>query len=666
MDAHQVASSHDAFDALLDASSLGAPRVQAVRRRTPAAVRDLLASRFARRSLPAADAPARPAPLPERGTEDAQPPLARVGEEPEPQHTAHGNGSHHYTQIKSYSGADREPFPVPHSILQERVLYQLNPLVRYFVGSAESALAQVFIEKFSGCPEEVLKATEVPMETRLFWQLSFPGRGGSRIGRYGMGVKSALPSPFIYEAWLSGIPSGDLLGSGRSDYTYGNRRVRSGWAHGYRHHVPAQVWGARDTDAAQHVAAAVCNAVLLGDIGHWLVLRPYVSAPSTHGMGTQTGQGSARATRHLLSTVTAQRTQRSDPWCPPERIDTEAGLRDWLAAVGPSRGSRGSGRSFGGQMTNRGNGRRAWLCCSLTVYGPGASAPSPAVPQTTWEELVYGLFEWLAPAPHGCLTARHFWRGRDALLEERQTPGATGAAANQVDGFGGRCPAHPYRPLGRTMVSTNSRPDDRMRIPALASEFVMATRAAELLYTGLSETCREQVMPLSLALDLLPPAVGGRDSASRACRIEAAQEAATVWETAWLILRAENYRIAAPMALTSHRSDTYAVYAASEGAPGEQTVWTFNHDLLGAWLRQNSSDPSNARAGAVDRQSGDQVDACMDTRVNTAAGEGVLQLKQPDLARLPDSTRENIDNQHELPCMPSTLFTEWLSDAHRH
>ncbi|MCC9711823.1 hypothetical protein E4N62_45405 [Streptomyces sp. MNU76] len=662
MDAHQVANSHDAFDTLLDASSLGAPRVQAVRRRTPASVRDLLASRRAR---PAADAQARPALLPERVTEDAPPPLPRAVEELEPPHAPHGNRSYNRTQIKSYFGAASEPFSsVPHSILQEDGLHQLNSLVRDCVDSAETA-ARAIVRKFPGYLEEVLKATEAPMETRLFGQLFFRGQDGSRIGRYGMGLKSSLLSSFICEVWISGISSGGLLGNGRSEHTYGNRRMRAGWSHAYRHHVPSPVWASRDTDAAQHVAAAVFNAVRPGDIGHWLVLGPCASAPSTHGMSTQAGHR-ACATRHLLNTVTTQRTQRSDPWCPPERIDAEAGLRDWLAAVGLSRGSRGSGRSFRGQMTNRGNGSHTWLCCSLTVYGPGVSTRSPAVPQTTWEQLVYGLLEWSAPVPHGCLTARHFWRGRDALLEERQTPGATGAAANQVDGFGGRCPAHPYRPLGRTMVSMNSRPDDRLRIPALASEFVMATRAAELLYTGLSETCREQVMPLSLALDLLPPAVGGRDSASRACRIEAAQEAATVWETARLLLRAENYRIAAPMALTSHRSDTYAVYAASEGAAGEQTVWTFNHDLLGAWLRQNSSDPSNARAGAVDRQSGDQVDACMDTRVNTAAGEGVLQLKQPDLARLPDSTRENTDNQHELPRMPSTLFTEWLSDAHRH
>jgi hypothetical protein len=668
MDANPVASSHDAFDALLDASSLGAPRVQAVRRLTPAAVHDLLDSRLTRRSLPAADTTAQPAPLPEQVAEGAQPPLPRAREEQEPQHAPDGSGSHHCMQIKSNSETGKGIAFQSHSIPYERILGELNCLTQDFADLTERILAHVFLDSFLSCPTEALKAAEVPMETRLLKQLFFPEQDSNRIGRYGMGAKLALASPLIREElWRSGTPTADLLDNERFGHTDGNQRVRAGRPRGYGRNVPDEVWRLRDTDAAQRVAAAVCSAVLPSGPGHWLVLWPYASDPSARGMSTQTGQGRAWATSHLLGTVTAQRTQRRDPWW-PEEIDADAGLHDWLAESWLSgRGSQGNGRSFGRQRSNSGNDRRAWLDCSFAVYGPGAPARSHAVPQTAWQ-LVYGLLGRLAPGPHGFLTAHKHWPGMRASLEERPTPGATGAAANRVHGFSERCPAHQYWPLGRVTVSMHPRPDDRM--PALAPEFVMATRTAELLRTSLSWTCREQApLQLALALELLLPAGGSAGVTSRACRIEATQEATTARETARLILLAGNCRIAIPAVLTNHCGDLYAVPAVSEGPSREPTVWTFARDLRVAGMQQGSSGHGNARAGTADRQSGDQVDTCMDIRVNTAEGEAVLQLKRADLVRLLDSTQENIDSQNELHRMPSvddTVSKEWLSDAHRH
>ncbi|MCW8121833.1 SsgA family sporulation/cell division regulator [Streptomyces anthocyanicus] len=658
MDAHPVADSRDAFDALLDASSLGAPRVQAVRRRTPVAVRDLLASRLVRRSLPAADAPVQPAPLPERGADGARPPLLRASEEQEPQHAREGIGSHRYGKFESDSVTGRGQVFVSHSSPHENILYQLNSLTRDLADLAERILPHVFFDSFLSCPKEALKAIEAPMETRLLRQLFFPEKDSSRIGRYGMGVKLALASQLIREeSWRSGTPHGDVLGSGRSEHTAGNRRARSGWLHGYGHNVPEEVWELRDTGAAPHVAAAVCHAVLPGGLGPWLVLGPYVSDPSARGMSTQAGQDTAD---HLLATAAAQRPQRRDVWWSPEEMAADAGLYDWLAAVWLSgRGSQGSRSSSGRQRSSRGNDRSPWLDRFLAVYGPGALARSHTVPQTMWEQLVQGLLQWPAPGPYSCLTAHHYWRGMRASWEERQTPGATGAAANQVHGFSERCPVHPYRPLERTTVSTYTRPDDRMRIPTLAAEFVTATAEPR---NSLSWTCREHVKPFLLELELLLSAIGGTHLTSRVCRIEAAQEAVAGWETARLTLLADNFRIAAPTVLTSQRSDPYAVNAASEGPPREQTAWTFSHDLLGAWMQQSFSSHSNACAETVDRQSGDHMDTCMDIHVNTTESETVLQLKQSDLARFPDRTRENTDNQNEHRT-PSALLAEWLSDA---
>jgi hypothetical protein len=665
MDAHPVAGSHDAFDALLDASSLGAPRVQAVRRRTPAAVRDLLASRLVRRSLPDADAPVQPVPLPERGAEGARPPLPCAGEEQEPQHAPEGIGSHHYENSESDSAAGRGQVFVSHSGPHENILYQVNTLTRDFTDLAEKILPHVFFDNFLSCSKEALKVIEAPMETRLLRQLFFSEQDSSRIGRYGIGVKLALASPLIREeSWHSGTPYGDVLGSGRSEYMDGNRRARSGWPHGYGHNVPEEVWELRDTGAAPHVAAAVCHALLPGGLGQWLVLESYASDPSARGMSTQVRQGAAWATDPLLGTAAAQRPQRRDAWWSPEEMAADAGLYHWLAAVWLSgRRSQGSRSSSGRQRSNGGNDRSPRLDRFLAVYGPGAPARSHAAPQTMWEQLVYGLLQWPAPGPYGCLTAHHYWRGVRASWEERQTPGATGAAANRVHGFSERSPVPPYRPVGRTTVSTYTRPDDRMRIPAIASEFVMATRTPELR-TGMSWTCREQVMPLPLKLELLLSAVGGTDLTSRVCRIEAAQEAVTGWKTARLTLLADNCRIAAPTVLTSHCSEPYAVHAASEGPSREQTAWTFSHDLLGAWMQQRFSGHSNAFEQTVHRQSGDQVDTCMDIHMNTTESEAVLRLKQSDLARFPDRTRENTDNQNEHRA-PSALLAEWLSDAHR-
>ncbi|MER5662802.1 hypothetical protein [Streptomyces mirabilis] len=638
MDANQVASSHDAFDTLLDASSLGAPRVQAVRRHTPAAVRDLLASRLARRNLPAADAPGQSTPLPERGTEYTQPPLQHSSEEQELQHTPQGsNGSHHSMHIKSDSNKGGRVVFVSHSTSYECIPHQVNRLAEHFADLVKRISARTFQDSLLSCLREALEA-EVSMETRLLTQPFFAEQESeySRIGRYGMGAKLVLASAFIREEILnSGNSFRDLLGNGRFEHTDGKRRVRAGWAHAYGQNVLDESCWRRGTDAAHHGAAMAeaRNAVLSGDLGHWLVLWPDASDHSVRGMSTQMGQGSAWATSRQLGTATAHRTQRRDPrWWPG--IDADAEMHAWLAAVGLSgRGNQGSRPTFGRQRTNSEDDRRSWLDHFLAVYWPGAPARSNAVPETTWEQLVYGLPGRPAPGPHGCLTAHIYWCGMP----------------------------------GRIPVSAYPRPDDRM--PALAPVLVLATRTAEILCTDLNEIFREKVaLPLPMALELLFPAGGSTALTSRACHIEAMREATTAWEITRLILMGGNGRIVTPVTLASRRGDPCAAHAAFEEPSGEQIVCTFVRGLHVAEM-QDSSGYGNARAGTADRKSGDQVDTCMDIRVNTAERGAVLQMKQKGLARILDSTRENIDNQNEHHRMPSArdaVSEEWLSDAHRH
>ncbi|MFE6699301.1 hypothetical protein [Streptomyces sp. NPDC057718] len=103
MDANQVTISHDAFDALLDASSLGAPRVQALRRLTPSAVQEHLASRRARQDAADPGHLQRTALPAERDMDQAQSPAQRHEQEQDLDHERQdGSRSHLPAHLKSF------------------------------------------------------------------------------------------------------------------------------------------------------------------------------------------------------------------------------------------------------------------------------------------------------------------------------------------------------------------------------------------------------------------------------------------------------------------------------------------------------------------------------------------------------------------------------------
>ncbi|MFD9193608.1 hypothetical protein ACFWCA_36070 [Streptomyces phaeochromogenes] len=665
MDVNQVTSSHDDFDALLDASSLGAPRVQAVRRHTPAAVRDRLASRLTRWNLPA-PAEGQSAPLSEQVTQSTQPPSQRSRKEQELQRVPqNGSGSHHSMQIKDDSSTGRSIVFVSHSASPDRIARHLNYLVEDAADPVAENIGRIFLDSYLGFLE-VLNAVEASMETRLLAQLSLAELDSrySRIGRYGMGVKLVLASTLNPEqTWHSGTLTGGPLGHRRFPHTDDNRCARAGWPPSDGHNLLENAWRLWGTGAAQHLAAAVRSAAWPDGFRNWPVLWADASGRCTRRMSAQREQGIARATAYVLGTVTG-------PWAEPRdarwpAISPDAGTHACrLAAVGLSQwASQGDKRSPARKRTDSGDGRRPWLDRFLAMDWPGAPARSSAVPETIGEHLVFQLRGWSATGHSACRAPQAHWRDVLAVLEVRQTAKGTGAAVSQVHGFSERLPAHRYGGAGRMPVSTYPWPDDCM--PAPGPGPVVVTGTAEILRTLLSETPRRQVpVLLPLALKLLRPADGSMVLMSRACRIEAAQEAMTVRATTRMVFLA-GCTGALPVTLTSHSSDPCAVYTDFEESSGEQIVETFAHDLLGTWMTGGS--PGHGNTEMADRQPGDQADTRMDTRVRTT--EGVMQRKEADLARFPDSTQENIDHGDEHHRMPSTRDAgceELLSHAHLH
>lgn len=448
-----------------------------------------------------------------------------------------GSGSYHSMQIKDDSSTGRQPVFLSHSASHGRIARQVNYLVEDAADPVAEYLGRVFLDSYLRCLE-VLNAAEAPMETRLLAPL-FPAEQDSRydrIGLYGMGVKLVLASALdTEEMWHSGTLSGGPLGERRFPHTDDNRCVRAGWPTSNGRNVFDNAWRLRDTGAAQHLAAAVRNAAGPDGLRNWPVLWADVPGYCARGMSTQRGQGIALATDHVLGTATGSWTELRDVWWWPA---TDAGTHACrLAAVGLFRwASQGDKRSPARMRTDGGDGRRPWLDRFLTVDWPGVSAGSNAVPETTGEHLVLRFRRWPVTGHSACRTAPAYWCDVLAVLEVRQTAKGTGAAASHVHGFSERWPVHRYGGAGRMPVSTYPWSDGPM--PAVGPRLVVVTGTAELPWTFLSETPREQAaVPLHLALKLLP-ADGSTVLTSRACRIEAAQEAMTARATTRVIFLA--------------------------------------------------------------------------------------------------------------------------------
>lgn len=375
MDAHQAAGSHDAFDALLDASSLGAPRVQAVRRHTPAAVRELLASRLTRRTLPAPDAPGRRVPPPQQVTGSAlgQPPLQRPGVQPDLVHGLRGRSrSYKFVHVRfDYRRSGKSIFI--DSLNREKILQSVRNLMECAVVPAwREIYTSGILQGFVHGSECSYNSPEERMGARLFTEPYFSGEGSGcgLIGRYGMGLNivSASVSPSV-KPWIFYNLSGRIFRNIGFLHAGSNSRVRAD-----RQNPPGRPpldpfrgrWVVGWPEAVVHDCRCWANSA-----ERWRDLRVDVSGCPARDIGTQAGRGLARAMDHVLCTTTDHLTYLcSVSW----RLRTDhgtGGQAPFLSAFALSLWGDQRGRSPAGPGVAGRGGRYLWLD-HFTVRRQGA------------------------------------------------------------------------------------------------------------------------------------------------------------------------------------------------------------------------------------------------------------------------------------------------------
>lgn len=453
MDAHQVASSHDAFDALLDASSLGAPRVQAVRRYTPAAVRELLASRLAGRVLPVPGASGRGTPPSQRVTESAsaQPPSQRPRTQPDLVHApSERSRSRKLVQIR-FDYAMNEKLGIIISSPCQSILRSVRELTEYLMAPAVQRVhAKWILPSFVHRPDDSYDSAEESMKTGLFLQLTFSGEGGrwGSVGRYGMWLKIACASvsPSV-EPWSFCNLPGEIFGNIELLHAGSGSRVRAD-RQSPRERPPLDSFGGR-----RGVGTSFWPEAMVHDCRYWANspecwrdLRADVSGYPARDIGMQAGRGLARSTDHVLCTTTDHLAHLcSASWWLRTDHGT-GGQAPLLSAFALSlRGNQRGGRPAGPGTAGRGE-RYLWLD-HFTVR----PQETPEDPHTALdgEQILYLLPAGTAPVGCSGQTAETYWSGVPTALEEQQALKRTCAAFGLGQGFSERWSTHPVRGTGK-------------------------------------------------------------------------------------------------------------------------------------------------------------------------------------------------------------------------
>lgn len=601
MDAHQAASSDEAFDALLAASSLGSPRVQAMRRRTPEAVRERLASRLARRNFQPLEQP-------------AQPPLSAPDALDEGRESRYlpdvGSGSHRSKQVENERKTCGKLNFVPHSALRMRTpshVFDLDEIVtgamvRYYVSAPLDGISSTYQGSFT--------AADASVKTRLLTQLSFAdliSRCG-RIGRYGMGVKLTFACALTPEtAWYFGDPSGGLHGNEVLPCVERHPRTRVDWLQSYEWNFLDDSWGRRDSSTA-HFAAAVRSALVTSGLKYWLGVWADTADHCEGGMAAPTGAIIAQIGKQVLGMSTAHRSLR----CYPRRRGNVPDIADRAlllsAAVISCRADRGRMRTPADE-SNQG-GKKGYWPHFIAPHWPESPDRSRAVLQAAWDNGVC-----LPPAPRVCLTSQMAWRDVLAVSAVRQAAGEAGKAFNRTVGGSAHWPTHQYD-MRAVPPSTYPWLDDRMSPPAPG--LLMVTGTEEQLWTEQSE--EPGLLPMAVS-SLWPAVAGSSTPMSRASSTERAHEEAMVRAINKLITLADD---------CSALGDPYAAQAAF-GPSGEQNPWRLSRDLLLARLKEPFVySNTGTGTGTANGQSGDGADARV--RIGLITAEDVAALmKQADL-----------------------------------
>ncbi|MET9221723.1 hypothetical protein EES43_29795 [Streptomyces sp. ADI96-02] len=352
MDANQVAISHDAFDALLDASSLGAPRVQALRRLTPSAVQEHLASRLARQDAADPGRIERVEPPAELDVDQVQPPTQRHEQEQDLDHERQDDGSrsHNSEQLNSFTVSFVTRIITPIFFLNNSPSGWPDDSAEHFAEAAERIYENVIQEHSVHDAGKAVPVPGNPGNVRFHRKYTFyPSSGFDGTDELGAGLEAVRYSHSgnLYSDLLDTLSRIGAGNRARTDHQRGGGRDARGRRDGTNLLAPG--------------ASGLLMRASGADLTPW---------QSEHLDASQ-----------VLYVVAAPRARPrgQETWRP-------AAAREYLAAVALTCELR---RILAGQGSGGWNARRSWLDRLDSHQEPGAAAHP--MQGTGWEHLVLRL-----------------------------------------------------------------------------------------------------------------------------------------------------------------------------------------------------------------------------------------------------------------------------------
>ncbi|WP_156725793.1 SsgA family sporulation/cell division regulator [Streptomyces apocyni] len=677
MDRNHVEDSLDDFDALLDASSLGAPRAQVVRRHTPTAVRELLASRLAAHSAPAPDAASCPA-TPQPAAKDTglvtepawlSPPRlsAPAGPVREPRYR---NGSHY----KSLSHFLRI---APTPTFYERILSELRDNAYEPIPDHWKALtaAHAYTARRWETTDSSIKApTEIGSPTRLYLMLrSRSVHRRSSLGQFGIGLNVTLalmrPEPLS----ACGL-SAALLLNGRALGVSVPIDTQGGWPH-RREPLPLYAWDDLRDSTTRPAAALAEQTVPAADLKSWLPgVFPTASSHRPHDRVELARHRVSRA-NDVFCKLTSLWADEHHPWWLRTDLDTRGiRQRQHVAVFMLSHEDNNTGRNIPDYWPVRSTTSHYFL-----VRLQAAPRNTPAMRDRAWDQLVHGIHALVSSMEqHNCLAAQ-LWRNDlfAAPTPRQATPPATASPGQDTNPCWS---PHGQEERMKLLASMHPWPANPWHTPA--RELIVVTHtpqppwmALELPWAALGKTSQEQAaasLPTTPKLAL--PAAADSTAPSPlpdttlSCHTVTTQGATTVRATTDLILVTPEQPITIPTTFTYRSDDPYAVHAVFENPSGEQSEWTFARDLLVEGMN-GSSGSGDVWVGTTENRTSEHAEPCVYICLRVPEGEALLQARQADLRQFLDRTRELIgygrEHTHMQPAL-DTITEELLRDPHLH
>lgn len=699
MDLNRVEKSLEEFDALLDSSTLGAPRVRAVRSHTPEAMREELAARLSDRSAPVTDAAevlraqraagqaAPSAPAPDAVPRPVTPRSAPMGID-------HGT----WTARGPQSGI-RSPHDVPRyrflvlglETFHARITDEFNwgtpflpegvsekfglnrQLCFVLRGGVQESRRMAAMSLLAGLVDSVRTDCE-PFLTRLRrelttmgWARGFgavpfvcpvepsktgqPGTdrvGESSIGRFGMGVKLALAcsgSLVGERPFGAHVTARSFLGSqpaATSLYIQGHYWSDPvGFLDGWLQRGGAYLWRL-DGERAAYAGIAADWYGQTQRAQHWW----YRLA------GRFTPVGGHR-TRDSVEPANRLTPGTNYVWCKSASSQTSDGNRYWLRTDLDTETvwhrQYVSAFALSPWGNDRAKDNRGYVipdCWS----GRGRTASMFLAAHEAWrttaasrdrDHVTAHSIHPLAPTnQHGCLPEQTWWNDLRDAPDQRSAMALALACAGPLPNDCG--PHHWLERLSKLLAGTRARP----AYPSDTSVWDLVTIAwsTPLALPAPARTPHGQAAASLRVMREREPlaATGGTASpwllAESSCHLETAQGVTMVRAASCLLLLAPPEPIPVPATFTYRSDDPYAVHAVFEQPAGHQVPWTFARDLLVEGMN-GVAGSGDVQVWRADEPAGSQEGHWVNIALSVPQGEAVLQMRQADLRQFLDRTQ---------------------------